>query len=162
MYGQNYKPMEPFTKLEDGHYIAQIKNVEEKATPKGKSYLEITIAYKDHPGAIPNKGKLWDCPTEATANATLEERVNYWCMDMTAFFDNFKIPRGNMNYKTWINAIGTVTVQPQKGSKYKEIIFREVEPAKAEQVPEAVKQVASAFDGMGFAVAPENGFPSNF
>lgn len=164
-FGAGYRPVEGFNKLEAGIYEARI--VEAKGIDNnGKKHIEVALVYNNQPlNSIPNKANVWDCPTQPLGKMDMEKTTDMWCQQMTQFFDSFGITRGDFHFAGWVGKVGKVTVRPQHNKpQYKEVVLYETsyETKKTDKKPDQVSALETAFDGMGFAVAPENEIPSNF
>lgn len=140
MFGSNYTPVETVPMLEPGIYTAKIIKAETTNGNYGEQKLvEVTI--KDHKGCNPRLFYLNDEPTQGFGSFTVEQAREMWCRNMTQFFDSFKIQRGNFNEKSWVGAVGTVTVRPQKKNpQYMEIVPYEAKQRK----PQAENAAAPA------------------
>lgn len=147
-YGQGYRPVEKAKTLADGQYTAKILKIEPTATKDGSGqYLKVTVAVKDNPGALPNQSYLYDRPSTSIGTMTLEQSQEMWDRNMTQFFDSFQIQRGNFDFGTWVNKVGTITIRPQRNKpQYKEIVLYPVEAKKEkeqEETPVPAPQVQS-------------------
>ena len=123
MFGTNYTPVESTPSIDSGYYQAKIIRAELKTNSIGQ-YLEIEVTIKDHQGCNPKIALLNDYPMTPYGSLSLEDSQRIWNQNMTKFFDNFKINRGDFNFPMWINHVGEVTVRPQKKNpQYKELIL---------------------------------------
>lgn len=123
MFGTNYQPVESTPSLDAGYYQAKIVKVELKSNSVGQ-YLQIEVTVKDHQGANPKIALMNDYPTSGYGSLSLEDSQKIWNQNMTKFFDNFKINRGDFDFSKWVNHVGEVTVRPQKNNpQYKELVL---------------------------------------
>lgn len=152
MFGEGYEPVEGGKKLEDGIYEAKIVKAEGFNGNYG-AYVKCTVQVKDNPNAMPNLFFINDSPKQGAGNYTKEQLHEMWCKSTTAFFDSFKIQRGNFNINQWVGAVGKVTVRPQKARpEYSEIVPYETSIKKKEQ-----KQNNNVF-GASYPQQNNNGF----
>lgn len=142
MFGSNYQPVESSPVLEDGFYTAKIIKVEMKQNSVG-NYLTVEITVKDHQGCNPRIAFMNDYPSTPYGSLTLEDSQRIWNQNMTKFFDNFKINRGDFNFNGWVGKIGEVTIRQQKNSNYKEVVLWHEEPKKKAEPQTAPSQTPS-------------------
>ena len=111
-FGSDYKA-EVFSnsvRLDDGNYGAKIVKTE-GVEKNGNKFIRVEFVVNDNPNAWPNTYYIFDSPTKAKDAEALEKAKSMWNKKMTAFFDAFKIERGDFNFHSWVGKTGEVTIQ---------------------------------------------------
>ena len=122
MFGEGFKHMDSFEKLEDGYYKAKIVKAELKKGNFG-DYIQAEVEVEGHPNANPHIFLINDSPKEGYGSMTLEQAMEMWCKNTTAFFNAFGITEGDFDHAHWVGKVGEITVRPQrKKPEYSEIV----------------------------------------
>lgn len=122
-FGEGFKHMDNFEKLEVGHYKAKIIKAELK-NGSYSDYIQGEVEIEGHPKANPHIFLLNDSPKQGYGSLTLEKAMEIWCGNMTAFFNSFNIPEGDFEPSHWIGKSGDVTVRVQKKNpQYNELVM---------------------------------------
>lgn len=120
-FGEGYMPSEGPKKVAEGKHNAKIVNVEGKTNQYGLS-VWVTVSIDGETYVTPNLFILSNRPESALGSMTLEQSQALWDRNMTNFFDNFGISRGNFKISEWVGHSGIIEVRQQKKKpEYNEI-----------------------------------------
>lgn len=158
-FGSDYKAEEfsNSVRLDDGNYGAKIVKTE-GVEKNGNKFIRVEFEVNGNPNAWPNTYYIFDSPKEAKGSMTLEQMKSMWNKKMTAFFDSFKIDRGNFDFRTWAGKTGEVTIQSRwDDSSKSELVAYKTKPR-------ARKPANNDFSAIGTVVSdtPANVSTDNF
>ena len=90
----NYKRTESTSSLEEGNYRVVITGTEEKLSKAGNKMLVITL----RPSRTKRSIKYFLVDGE------------YFDRNLTSIYDSFDIPEGNMDFISWVGAMGAASI----------------------------------------------------
>lgn len=144
-FGEGFKHMDSFEKLEPGYYKATIRKAELKNGSYG-DYIQAEVEVEGHPNCNPHIFLLNDMPKQGYGNLSLEDAQNIWNKAMTSFFASFGIKEGDFEPAHWISKVGEITVREQKKNpQYNEIVPYKTTIKKSQKKEEAAATEEDSF-----------------
>lgn len=139
-FGEGFKHMDSFEKLEAGYYKAKITKAEIKNGKFG-DYIQAEVEVEGHPNCNPHIFLLNDMPKQGYGSLSLEDAQDIWNKSMTAFFAAFAIKEGDFEPSHWVGKVGEITVREQKKNpQYNEIVPYKTSIKKSQKKEEAAAE----------------------